>query len=69
MIMTEIKLNISGMKCGGCVASVEKALRAQTDVESVEVSLENACAVINGQADAAVLAKAVTDAGFPAEPA
>lgn len=67
--MAEIKLNISGMKCGGCVASVEKALQAQADVESVEVSLENACAVISGQADAAALARAVTDAGFPAEPA
>jgi len=57
------------MKCGGCVATVEQALRAQAGVESVEVSLENASALITGQADAAVLAKAVTDAGYPAEPA
>jgi len=65
--MAEIKLTISGMKCGGCVASVEQALQAQADVESVDVSLENACAVITGQADASTLAKAVTNAGFPAE--
>ena len=65
--MTEVKLTISGMKCGGCVASVEQALQSQADVESVDVDLENACAVITGQADADVLAKAVTDAGFPAE--
>ena len=65
--MAEIKLNISGMKCGGCVASVEQALQAQAGVESAEVSLENACALITGQADANALAKAVTDAGFPAE--
>jgi Cu+-exporting ATPase len=67
--MAEIKLNISGMKCGGCVASVEQALQAQAGVESVEVSLENASAVITGQVDASVLARAVSDAGFPAEPA
>jgi Cu+-exporting ATPase len=67
--MAEIKLNISGMKCGGCVASVEQALQAQAGVESVEISLENASAVITGQVDAGVLARAVSDAGFPAEPA
>lgn len=67
--MAEIKLSITGMKCGGCVASVEQALQAQAGVESVEVSLEQANAVVTGQADAAVLARAVTDAGFPAEPA
>ena len=65
--MAEIKLNISGMKCGGCVASVEKALQAEAGIESVAVSLDDACAVITGTADAANLAKAVTDAGFPAE--
>jgi Cu+-exporting ATPase len=57
------------MKCGGCVASVEQALQAQAGVESVEISLENASAVITGQVDAGVLARAVSDAGFPAEPA
>ena len=65
--MAEIKLNISGMKCGGCVASVEKALQAEAGIESVAVSLDDASAVITGAADAANLAKAVTDAGFPAE--
>jgi len=65
--MAEITLIISGMKCGGCVASVEQALQAQAGVESVNVSLENASAVITGQADSDTLAKAVTDAGFPAE--
>ena len=65
--MAEIKLNISGMKCGGCVASVEQALQAEAGVESVAVSLDDDCAVITGQVDAANLAKAVTDVGFPAE--
>ena len=65
--MAEIKLNISGMKCGGCVSSVEKALHAEAGVESVAVSLDDACAVIIGSADADVLAKSVTDAGFPAQ--
>ena len=32
-------LNVTGMTCGGCVASVRKALGALPGVESVEVSL------------------------------
>lgn len=65
--MAEIKLSISGMKCSSCVSSVEQALQAQTGVVSVEVNLENTSAVITGQVDADVLAKAVTNAGYPAE--
>ena len=65
--MADIKLNISGMKCGGCVANVEQALQAEAGVESVAVSLDDACAVITGSADAENLAKVVSDAGFPAE--
>ena len=32
-------LNVTGMTCGGCVASVKKALSALPGVENVEVSL------------------------------
>lgn len=37
-MQTEI-LNVTGMTCGGCVASVKKALGALPGVENVEVSL------------------------------
>ena len=35
----ELRLNIAGMTCGACVASVEKIISNQTDVVSVSVNL------------------------------
>lgn len=65
--MTEVTLNISGMKCNGCVSNVQRALEAIEGVESVEVSLDQHNAVIRGEAVAQILADAVTSAGYPAE--
>ncbi|WP_126452726.1 heavy-metal-associated domain-containing protein [Sulfuriflexus mobilis] len=59
-------LVISGMKCAGCVANVQKALEALDGVNSVEVSLESASATVRGDADPAELARVVTEAGYPA---
>ena len=36
----QVTLNITGMKCGGCVSAVEDALKAVDAVESVNVSLD-----------------------------
>ena len=66
--MAEIALSISGMKCGGCVATVEQALLAVDGVESATVSLENASAVVTGSVTSDSLVKAATDAGYPATP-
>ena len=65
--MSKTVLNVSGMKCGGCVANVEKALQVLEGVETVDVSLENKTAIVTGSADPELLARAVTDAGYPAE--
>ena len=59
-------LNVTNMKCGGCVASVEKALLAVEGVESAEVSLDDANAKVTGSAALQDLLNASTDAGFPA---
>jgi len=59
-------LNVSNMKCAGCVASVEQALLAITGVESASVSLDDNNAVVSGSATVDELIKAATDAGFPA---
>ena len=61
-----ITLNVSNMKCAGCVASVEQALLAIEGVESAAVSLEAHNAIVTGATAADVLIKATTDAGFPA---
>ncbi|MGM9553455.1 MAG: heavy-metal-associated domain-containing protein [Faecousia sp.] len=57
-------LKIEGMMCGHCKARVEKALKAVTGVETVEVSLENKTATVTGNADPALLRQAVIDAGY-----
>lgn len=65
--MSKTLLNVSGMKCAGCVANVEKALKAVDGVESVEVSLEKKTATVSGTTAPAVLAAAVSKAGYPAK--
>lgn len=65
--MTTKTFNISGMTCGGCAASVQKALQAVDGVQSISVSLENQQAVISfDEAIVSVqaLSEAIEDAGF-----
>lgn len=61
-----IHLVISGMSCGHCVASAEKALKAVAGVETVEVNLEPGAAIITGSADAQALIAAIVEAGYEA---
>ncbi len=64
--MKKTILNVEGMSCGHCSASVEKALGAVSGVKSVNVDLGAKTATV--EADEAVagasLEKAVTDAGY-----
>ena len=53
---------IQGMSCQHCVAHVKKALEALPGVESVEVSLEDRAARVQGSADNETLIKAVAEA-------
>ena len=57
---------IQGMSCQHCVAHVKKALEALPGVESVEVSLEDRAARVQGSADNETLIKAVAEAGYEA---
>ena len=61
-----IRLSIGGMSCAGCVASVEKALQQVDGVESASVNFAEHTAEVRGAASAAVLIKAVVDAGYEA---
>jgi copper chaperone len=65
--MSEIVLSVTGMTCGGCVASVQKVLAATPGVQSVEVTLTPGQArvvVDDARVDRAMLVQAVVDAGF-----
>lgn len=65
--MEEVVLQVSGLKCGGCVTAVREALEAVAGVSTVEVSLEDGEArVSGGRLSRDSLIAAVTDAGYAA---
>ncbi|MBE9137928.1 copper-translocating P-type ATPase [Nodosilinea sp. LEGE 07088] len=66
-----VVLNVSGMKCAGCVRAVEKGLAQVEGVTSATVNLVTEVAVVEAQSDAVTaetLADAVAQAGFKATP-
>lgn len=67
--MNDIQLTVTGMTCGGCVASVQKVLAALPGVQTAEVTLTPGQARVvydPARIDRETLIKAVTDAGFGA---
>ena len=64
--MAKMELLVDGMSCGGCVASVERALGALDAVESVEVDLATRKVVVSGPHDLSrpELVAAIERAGF-----
>lgn len=67
--MNDIQLTVTGMTCGGCVASVQKVLSALPGVQTVEVTLTPGQAHVvydPARVDRDALIKAVVDAGFGA---
>lgn len=68
--MKDVTLSVEGMKCDGCVSSVESALRDVDGVERVEVSLQDEEARITAgdDVDPDALAAAVEGAGYAASP-
>ena len=65
--MDSIKLKVQGMTCGGCVASVERVLKALDGVGNVDVSLERGEAAVEydgARVTAEDLTAAIEDAGY-----
>ena len=69
--METITLKVRGMTCGGCVASVQRVLRALDGVTRADVSLdEGGKATVQyeaGRASPADLQTAIEDAGYEVE--
>jgi len=66
-----IALDVTGMKCAGCVRAVEQELQRQAGVVTATVNLATEVATVQYQpnvVDPANLAKALTEAGFPSQP-
>ena len=61
-----IRLSIPGMKCGGCVSAIEKALGEQAGVISSQVDLETKTALVESNIAVSELNEAIKAAGFDA---
>jgi len=60
----ELKVAVQGMRCGNCVAHVERALHKLPGVESCLVQLEPGQAIVRGVVDEAAVRQAIRDAGY-----
>ncbi len=66
-----VTLDVKGMHCATCPLTVKVVLRKQPGVEDVKVDGEKHTAEVKfdpAKVSPAELAKAVTDAGYPASP-
>jgi copper chaperone len=66
-MMESIKLNVQGMTCGGCVASVTRVLKAVPGVGEVAVTLQPGVASVTFDPALTLttaLRAAIEDAGF-----
>ncbi len=65
-----VTLDVTGMKCAGCVSAVEKQLTQQPGVLSATVNLVTELATVECEpsVDPASLADALTESGFPSQP-
>ena len=64
--MTTTTLKVTGMTCNHCVMAVTKALKSVPGVESADVSLPKAQAVVQGDADRQAMIAAVKEEGYEA---
>ena len=65
--MESITIGIKGMTCGGCVASVQRAVKQLDGVEKVDVSLAQQQATVEyipGRVNPARIRSAIEGAGF-----
>lgn len=68
--MERIALNVKGMTCGSCVASVTRALQSIPGVASVAVDLPGGTAslVTSGDVGVGILITALAAAGYESSP-
>ncbi len=64
-----LSLTVPDMHCGGCAASVQKAIQSVDHAARVEVDLATRRVVVDTTATSAQVAEAVERAGFDAQPA
>ena len=58
---------VNGMKCGGCVAKAQEALKRVPGLVDAKVDLAGKSAVVTGDVDPAAVIAALQKAGYPAK--
>lgn len=58
---------VTGMSCGGCAGSVERAIKAVLPDAAVSVNLDGKAVTVTNADDDAKVRQAVEDAGFTFE--
>lgn len=61
-----IELTVEKMKCGGCAANVEKAVKTADPAAAVQIDLAKKEVQIDSRLPASLLVKTISDAGYPA---
>jgi copper chaperone len=64
MTSMEKTYKVGGMTCGGCTASVTRALERAFPGASVAVSLDEGTATVRGEHDETAAREAIEEAGF-----
>ena len=63
-----IELNVNGMTCGHCASTVTRAIKSVDPKANVHVDLEGKRVHVDSRSSAEALARAVSEAGYPAAP-
>ena len=58
------KINVEGMTCHHCSATVEKAIKSVSGVDEVEIDLKGNCAYVTGDFERKNVHSAIEDAGY-----
>lgn len=61
-----VTLNVTGMTCGGCVATVEKLIKREDPTAKVKIDLASGRVEAETAAEPAALIAAIESAGFGA---
>ncbi|MGE2717460.1 heavy-metal-associated domain-containing protein [Mycolicibacterium litorale] len=59
-----LKLEVDGMSCAHCVASITKAVEPLPGVTCVAVDLDAAVVTVTGEPDEAAVVAAIEDCGY-----
>ena len=62
----QLVFEVNGMKCAGCVAKAQEALKSVPGVVNAEVDLAGKSALVTGDVDPATVIAALQKVGYPA---